>query len=263
MINYGFTVFLGFFIIFFATTLGSALVFFFKGEVSDRLNAFLFGFAGGIMLAASVWSLLIPAIESSESFGAFSFLPACVGFLLGGVFLWGIDRLSLRLNKDTLSKNGENAEYLRPFKTFLAITIHNIPEGLAVGLAFGGALALGTGEAYFTALGLSIGIAVQNFPEGAAVSLPFKRTTGSTFKAFLFGTASGAVEPIAALLGLLLSGIVAIMQPWLLSFAAGAMVYVVAKELIPETIETGETATGTWGLMLGFALMMTLDVALG
>jgi len=254
---------IGFSIIFLATTLGATFEFFFKKDISDKVNTLFLGFAAGIMIAASVWSLLIPSIEGAASYGSFSFLPAVVGFLLGGAFLVLIDKVVPHLHKGTGQEEGPNAALKKSTKLFLAITIHNIPEGLAVGFAFGGAAVLGTTEAMITALGLSIGIAIQNIPEGAAVALPLKRETGSAGKSFLFGMGSGAVEPVAAVIGYFLAAGLTAIQPWLLAFAAGAMIFVVAEDLIPDAKLIENPHLGTWGVMAGFVVMMALDVALG
>jgi len=254
---------LGFGLIFAATTLGAALVFFFKKEISDKLNTVFLGFAAGIMIAASVWSLLIPSIEGSEAWGAWSFVPAVVGFIVGGLFLVLLDKVVPHFHVGTGQEEGPRTAISKSVKMFLAITIHNIPEGLAVGFAFGGAAAIGTTEAYLSALGLAIGIAIQNFPEGAAVSLPLKRATGSNKKSFLFGMGSGAVEPLAAVIGYFLATTLVAAQPWFLSFAAGAMIFVVAEDLIPDAKLNEHSHIGTWGVMVGFAVMMALDVALG
>jgi len=254
---------LGFAIIFIATTLGAALVFFFKKDISEKTNTLFLGFAAGIMIAASVWSLLIPSIEGAASYGKLSFLPAVIGFLLGGGFLVLIDKLVPHLHKGTGQEEGLDSTLKKSTKLFLAITIHNIPEGLAVGFAFGGAAVLGSTEAMITALGLSIGIAIQNIPEGAAVALPLKRETGSAGKSFLFGMGSGAVEPVAAVIGYFLAAGLAAIQPWLLAFAAGAMIFVVAEDLIPDAKLIENPHLGTWGVMVGFVVMMALDVALG
>ena len=262
MSDTAFTV-IGFSIIFIATTLGAALVFFFKKDISDKTNTLFLGFAAGIMIAASVWSLLIPSIESAESYGKWSFVPAVIGFLCGGVFLVILDKLVPHLHKGTGQEEGPHNDFRKSTKLFLAITIHNIPEGLAVGFAFGGAAVLGTQAAYLTALGLAIGIAIQNFPEGAAVALPLKKATGSSVKSFLFGMGSGAVEPVAAVIGFFLASTLTAAQPWLLAFAAGAMIFVVAEDLIPDAKLADHPHLGTWGVMVGFAVMMALDVALG
>lgn len=255
---------LGFTIIFAATTAGSSMVFVFKKDISPKLNTLFLGFASGIMIAASVWSLLLPAINgASETWGNLSFIPAAIGFIVGGLFLVFIDKIVPHLHKGTNESEGLHNSFKKSTKLFLAVTIHNIPEGLAVGFAFSGAAAIGTPAAYLTALGLSIGMSIQNFPEGAAVSLPMRGTTGSKFKAFLFGMGSGAVEPIAALIGYLLAVFLTTAQPWLLSFAAGAMIFVVAEDLIPDAKLAENPHLGTWGVMVGFVLMMILDIAFG
>ena len=253
---------LGFLVIFAATTLGASLVWFFKKEISPKLNTVFLGFASGIMIAASVWSLLIPSMEGASDYGVWSFVPAAVGLLLGGLFLVFLDRIVPHVHQ-TGEEEGPNTEIAKPFKMFLAVTIHNIPEGLSVGFAFGAAAALGDTAACAAALGLAVGIAVQNFPEGAAVSLPLRAATGSRMKAFLLGAGSGAVEPVAALLGYFLSAQLTVLQPWFLAFAAGAMIFVVAEDLIPDAKLADHPHLGTWGVMFGFILMMILDVALG
>mgnify|MGYP001622919836 FL=1 len=255
---------LGFCIIFIATTAGSALVFLFKGELSGKLNTLFLGFASGVMVAASVWSLLIPSIEGAEeTYGALSFLPAVIGFLLGGAFLVLIDKLVPHFHKGTNEEEGLKSHLNKPAKLFLAVTIHNIPEGLAVGFAFGAAAALGEQGAFVSALGLAVGMAIQNFPEGAAVSLPMKTATGSRSKAFLYGMGSGAVEPVFAVIGYFLAANLTTAQPWFLAFAAGAMIFVVVEDLIPDAHLSEHPHFGTWGAMLGFVVMMALDVALG
>ncbi len=254
---------IGFSVIFLATTLGATLVFFFKKDISEKLNTLFLGFAAGIMIAASVWSLLIPSIEGAESYGKWNFVPAMVGFLCGGAFLVLLDKVVPHMHKGTGQEEGPHNSFRKSTKLFLAITIHNIPEGLAVGFAFGGAAVLGEHAAYLTALGLAIGIAIQNFPEGAAVALPLKKATGSSVKSFLFGMGSGAVEPVAAVIGFFLASALTAAQPWLLAFAAGAMIFVVAEDLIPDAKLTEHPHLGTWGVMAGFAVMMVLDVALG
>ena len=254
---------IGFSIIFVATTLGASLVFFFKKDISDKLNTLFLGFAAGIMIAALVWSLLILAIEGSADWGKWSFIPAVIGLIIGGVFLVVLDKLVPHMHKGTGQEEGLHSSLNKSTKLFLAITIHNVPEGLAVGFAFGGAAVVGTTEAMLAALGLAIGIAIQNFPEGAAVALPLKRATGSAAKSFLFGMGSGAVEPVAAIAGYFLAAALTAAQPWLLAFAAGAMLFVVAEDLIPDAKLIDNPHLGTWGVMLGFAVMMALDVALG
>ncbi|MCM1043444.1 MAG: ZIP family metal transporter [Corallococcus sp.] len=246
-------------VIFVATTLGSAVVYLFKNTVSHKINSLFLGFSSGIMIAASVWSLLIPAIEgSTEQYGQFSFVPAAIGLVLGALFLVLIDRLLPVLNKsDGMS------ESLKPMKLFFAVTVHNIPEGLAVGFAFGAAARQSSASEYAVALGLAVGIAIQNIPEGAAVSLPMKSATGSKHKAFLFGMASGAVEPVFAVIGYYLASLLSFLQPWFLSFAAGAMLFVVAEDLIPDAQTDDKSYLSAWGVIAGFAIMMILDVALG
>ena len=265
MSSYMLMIIIGFSITFLATAAGSSIVWLFKGEISQKLNTAFLGFASGVMIAASVWSLIIPAIEGSAHLGVFKIVPVLVGFILGGTFLVILDCLALRSSK--LAQLGDTSKLAakKTAKMFLAVTIHNIPEGLAVGFAFGAAAATVEGEysAYMSALMLAVGIAIQNFPEGAAVSLPIKSVTGSRLKAFAFGTLSGAVEPVFAVLGFFLAAYISSLQPWFLSFAAGAMVFVVAEDLIPDSHLSSHPHLGTWGVMLGFALMMALDVALG
>lgn len=254
---------IGFTIIFLATTLGSAVVFLFKKDISDKLNTLFLGFAAGIMIAASIWSLLIPSIEGSADLGTWKFVPAAVGFIVGGLFLVLLDKVIPHFHSGIEQDEGPSTKLKKPIKMFFAITIHNIPEGLAVGFAFGAAAVVGTQAAMISALGLAIGIAVQNFPEGAAVSLPLKRATGSSVKSFLFGMGSGAVEPVAAIIGYFLAAYLTVAQPWLLAFAAGAMIFVVAEDLIPDAKLSEHSHIGTWGVMAGFVVMMVLDVALG
>ena len=255
---------IGFTIIFVATTLGAALVFAFRSGMSERLNTLFLGFASGVMVAASVWSLLIPSIDgASEGWGDWSFVPAVLGFLLGGGFLVLIDKLVPHLHWGTNEEEGPKSHLKKPAKLFLAVTIHNIPEGLAVGFAFGAAAAAGEYGAFVSALGLAIGMAIQNLPEGAAVALPMRSATGSRLKAFLYGAASGAVEPLFAVVGYFLAANLTAAQPWFLAFAAGAMIFVVVEDLIPDAHLSEHPHFGTWGAMAGFALMMALDVALG
>lgn len=256
--------FIGFSIIFLATTAGSALVYFFKHDIPKRTNAIILGFAAGVMIAASVWSLLIPSIEVAETtFGTWSWMPAAIGFLLGGLFLVLLDHLLPHFHAGTGHEEGPHVKVHKSTRLFLAVTIHNIPEGLAVGLAFGAAAISGEPETYYAALGLAVGMAIQNFPEGAAIALPMKVATGSKNRSFLFGMASGAVEPVAAVAGYILASEVAVLHPWMLGFAAGAMIFVVAEDLIPDSNLSEYPHAGTWGVMSGFVLMMILDVALG
>ncbi len=254
---------IGFIIIFASTTAGAALVFLFNGSISPKLNTLFLGFAAGVMTAASVWSLLIPSIEGASDYGAWDFVPAVVGFIAGGLFLVAIDKLVPHIHGGTEKEEGLRSNLKKPTKLFLAVTIHNVPEGLAVGFAFGAAAALGEHSAFISALGLAIGIAIQNFPEGAAVALPMRDAAGSRTKAFLYGAGSGAVEPVSAVIGYFLAASLSAAQPWLLAFAAGAMIFVVAEDLIPDAKLNEHPHLGTWGVMIGFAVMMALDVALG
>ena len=246
------------------TAAGAATVFLAKNVSRRLLNAML-GFAAGVMIAASFWSLLAPAIEMSEGSGVPGWIPATVGFLLGGAFLWVVDRIlpHLHLGLEIEEAEGIKTTWQRSVLLVTAITLHNFPEGLAVGVAFG-AVAAGLPAATLAgAIALAIGIGIQNFPEGLAVSMPLRREGFSRGKSFLYGQASGLVEPIAGVLG---AAAVLLMQPILpyaLSFAAGAMIYVVVEELIPESQQGQDTHMSTIGAMLGFAVMMILDVALG
>ena len=246
------------------TALGASMVFFFRTMNRQVLNLML-GFAAGVMIAASFWSLLSPAIEMAADMGLPSWLPAAVGFLLGGIFLWVADHLipHLHLGLPREDAEGIKTNWQRSVLLVLAITLHNIPEGLAVGVAFG-ALASETSTASLAgAIALALGIGLQNFPEGAAVSVPLRREGLSPFKSFWFGQLSGMVEPVAGVLGALLVVWMQPILPYALAFAAGAMIYVVVEELIPEAQMGQETHLSTAGAMLGFAVMMILDVALG
>ncbi len=246
------------------TALGASLVFFFRSVNQKVLDAML-GFAAGVMLAASYWSLLAPAIEMSEKMGVPGWMPALVGFLLGAVFIRLIDLVLPHLHpfKPTSEAEGIHTSWQRSVLLVLAITLHNFPEGLAVGVAFGAA-ALGMPEASIgAAIALTIGIGLQNFPEGTAVSVPLRREGVSTGKSFWYGQLSGFVEPIAGVIGAAAVLIVQPLLPYALAFAAGAMVFVVIEELIPASNESGNTDIATMGAILGFAVMMTLDVALG
>jgi len=245
----------------FMTALGAGMVFFTK-EVNRKLLDTMLGFSGGVMIAASYWSLLAPAIEISESMNVPSWLPPATGFLLGGVFLWGIDRIlpHLHLGFPMEEAEGIKTNLKRTTLLVLAITIHNIPEGLAIGVAFG---ALASNMEFTTLVGaisLAVGIGIQNFPEGLAVSMPLRREGLSVFKSFWYGQLSGVVEPIASVLGALTVTASHAILPYALSFAAGAMIYVTVEELIPESQRSGNTDLATLGLMLGFTTMMILDV---
>lgn len=248
----------------FLTALGAAGVFFFKSINRKILNGML-GFAAGVMIAASFWSLLAPAIEMAESSTIPGWLPAVVGFLLGGAFLWSVDKVlpHLHMGLPTREAEGIKTSWQRSILLVLAITLHNIPEGLAVGVAFG-AVAAGFPSAALTgAIALAVGIGLQNFPEGAAVSIPLRREGMSRLKSFWYGQASGLVEPIAGVLGAAAVLAMRPILPYALAFAAGAMIYVVVEELIPESQQGKDTHWSTIGAMLGFAVMMMLDVALG
>ncbi len=250
------------------TALGAALVFFFKTINKTVLNGML-GFAAGVMIAASFWSLLAPAIDMAEDLGQISFLTVAIGFLAGGGFLYLVDKLlpHLHMGLDTSKAEGIKTSWQRSVLLVSAITLHNIPEGLAVGVAFGAVAAgVGTSATLAGAIALAIGIGLQNFPEGAAVSIPLRREGFSRGKAFLYGQASGIVEPIAGVLGAFAVISVRPMLPYALAFAAGAMIYVVVEELIPEAqreVGGSKTDIATIGAMVGFTVMMVLDVALG
>ena len=248
---------------FLMTTLGAATVFLFKKEPSALFTKLSLGFAAGIMIAASVWSLLIPAIENCEEQGLVASYPVPLGFILGVAFLIALDNLMPHLHPGAKNAEGPKSSMPKESLLFMAVTIHNIPEGLAVGFAFGAAALVGSNAAFISALGLAIGMAIQNFPEGVAVSLPLKNVTGSIVKAFLYGMGSGAVEPIFAVIGYFLATSLVAAQPWFLSFAAGAMIFVVIEDLIPDAHLSSHPHLGTWGAMIGFVVMMALDVGLG
>ena len=245
------------------TALGAALVFFFK-QINRKVLDGMLGFAAGVMIAASFWSLLAPGIEMAESMGKTPWIPAVVGFLLGGAFLAIADKIipHLHIGQPTEAAEGLHSSMQRSILLVLAITLHNIPEGLAVGVAFG-ALAAGIPAATLpAAIALAIGIGLQNFPEGASVSVPLRREGMSRIKAFWYGQLSGLVEPISGVIGALLVVLIRPILPYALSFAAGAMIYVVVEELVPES-QGGHSDIATLGAMLGFAVMMAMDVALG
>ena len=246
------------------TALGAAIVFVFK-TINRKVLDGMLGFAAGVMIAASYWSLLAPAIEMAENSGVPGWLPAVTGFLFGGFFLWVIDQIlpHLHLGFPIEEAEGIHTSWKRSVLLVTAITLHNIPEGLAIGVAFG-ALAYGISSVTLAgAIALSIGIGIQNFPEGAAVSVPLRREGFSRIKSFWYGQLSAVVEPIAALIGAAAVIIMEPILPYALAFAAGAMIYVVIEELIPESQLDKEADIATIGAMLGFAVMMTLDVALG
>ncbi len=248
----------------FMTAAGAGLVFFFKTIKRNALDAML-GFAAGVMIAASYWSLLAPAIEMSEGSNLPAWVPATSGFLAGGAFLWIIDKLLPHLHPGFPKEEAEglNTSWRRSVLLVMAITIHNIPEGLAVGVAFGALAADLPSASLGGAIALAVGIGIQNFPEGTAVSVPLRREGFSRLKSFWYGQLSGVVEPIAGVLGAVAVIFMKPMLPYALAFAAGAMIYVVVEELIPESQLEKHTDVATIGAMIGFAVMMTLDVALG
>lgn len=247
---------------FLGTTLGAACVFLMSRRMPPLLQKTLMGFAAGVMVAASVWSLLIPSIEMTDGDGFVKVLPATAGFLIGIAFLLALDVLVPHQHIDGAVSEGPKSRLSRTTKLAFAVTLHNIPEGMAVGVALAAALEQSAYIPMAGALALSIGIAIQNFPEGAIVSMPLRADGNSRLKSFIIGTLSGAVEPIAAALTLMLASVVVPVLPYLLSFAAGAMLYVVVEELIPETQEGRHSNMGTIGFALGFVLMMALDVVL-
>lgn len=259
------TTILGTLFIFAMTTLGSASVFLFRKGVGDKLNSLFLGLSSGVMIAASVWSLLLPALSQAEEggWGEISFLPVAIGLVVGSLFLILIEKICAFIQKERHREFSSISTIKKSTKLFLAVTVHNIPEGLSVGLAFGNAFVTGGENAFVLALALAIGIGVQNLPEGAAISLPMAKELGSKWKAFGCGVASGAVEPVMAVIGILLSTILTPIMPWLLAFSAGAMIYVVIEELLPEGKEKTNSKISTWGFIAGFVIMMILDVALG
>ena len=254
---------MGLLIPFAGTALGAGCVFFMKKGLSNKVQRALAGFAAGVMVAASIWSLIIPAMEQSEDMGKLSFLPAFIGFWLGILFLLLLDNVIPHLHVNAEKSEGPQARLKKTTMMVLAVTLHNIPEGMAVGVVYAGVM---SGSAMMTsggALALALGIAIQNFPEGAIVSMPLCAEGRSKGKAFLLGALSGAVEPVGALLTILAAGLIVPAMPYLLSFAAGAMMYVVVEELIPEMSEGEHSNIGVIMFSIGFTLMMALDVALG
>lgn len=254
---------LGLLVPFLGTSLGAFTVFFMKDKINVKVEKILLGFAGGVMIAASIWSLIIPSIEQSESLGKLSFLPATIGIILGVAFLFTLDSIIPHLHINSEKPEGIHAKLKKTTMLVFAVTLHNIPEGMAVGVVLAGAY-YGNAEISMTsALVLSLGIAIQNLPEGAIILMPLKSEGLSKPKSFLYGVLSGIVEPIFGLITILLTGLITPVLPYLLSFAAGAMIYVVVEELIPES-QTGEHSNlATISFVVGFLLMMILDVALG
>ena len=259
----GTEVFWGLFTPFLGTSRGACCVFLLKKERKEQVQRGLTGFASGVMVAASIWSLLIPSMEQSEGAGTWAFLPAVLGFWAGILFLLGLDHLIPHLHQKSQQAEGPSTKLRRSTMMVLAVTLHNIPEGMAVGVVYAGYLA-GEGQiSMMAAMALSLGIAIQNFPEGAIISMPLRAEGFSKTRAFAGGMLSGAVEPLGALLTILAAGLVIPALPYLLSFAAGAMLYVVVEELIPEMSQGEHSNIGTLAFALGFTLMMALDVALG
>lgn len=246
---------IGIFIPFIGTTLGAGVVLFVKNSISEKVNKIFLGFAAGIMIAASIWSLIIPSIEMASKQGILEWLPAGVGIGLGAIFIPLLDKF---INFERVKLNTSKKNFLLA----LSITMHNIPEGMAVGMVFANAISGNFENLIISAFTLSIGIAIQNFPEGAAISLPLQNDNGK-FKSFLIGTLSGIVEPMAAILTIVMARIINPLLPYLLAFAAGAMMYVVIEELIPESNQKGISRLGTYSAISGFIIMMTLDVMLG
>lgn len=248
---------------FLMTSLGAAVVFFFRRQVTASAQRIFLGFAAGVMIAASVWSLLIPAIEEAEGAGQVGWVPAAGGFVLGVAFLMALDGILPHLHPGARELEGARSKLHRTTLLIFAVTLHNIPEGMAVGLSFALAAQHNDPALYAGAMALAVGMGIQNFPEGAAIALPLRQEGVGRTRAFLWGSLSGLVEPVFGLLTVLLAGSIQPLMPWLLSFAAGAMLYVVVEELIPEAHLGEHSNVGTLGVMGGFLVMMILDVALG
>ena len=257
------TVFQGLMIPFAGTALGAACVFVMKKQINPMIERLLIGFAAGVMVAASIWSLIIPSMDYSEHMGKLSFLPAVIGFWLGILFLLLLDSVIPHLHLNSDKPEGRKAQLKKTTMMVLAVTLHNIPEGMAVGVVYAGYLAGQMEISAMGALALALGIAIQNYPEGAIISMPLKAEGESKGKAFFHGVLSGIVEPIAAFITILASSVILPILPYLLSFAAGAMIYVVVEELIPEMSEGDHSNWGTVAFTLGFTVMLALDVALG
>ena len=254
---------IGLLIPFLGTTLGAATVFLMRNRMNPKVEKLLLGFASGVMIAASVWSLLIPSINMATEQNKLAWMPAAIGFIFGIVFLLILDSLIPHLHLNNNKPEGIKAKLKKTTMMVFAVTLHNIPEGMAVGVTFAGAIIGNTGITMAGAFALALGIAIQNFPEGAIISMPLKSEGMSKPKAFLYGTLSGIVEPIGAVITILLTNAIVPILPYLLSFAAGAMIYVVVEELIPESQSGEHSNIGTIGVAIGFVIMMILDVALG
>ena len=254
---------IGILIPFIGTSLGAACVYAMKKEINKMVNKILLGFASGVMIAASVWSLIIPSIDMSQDMGKLSFIPAAIGILAGVFFLFSLDKVVPHLHVDSSKPEGANKYSLKKTtKLLLSVVIHNIPEGMAVGIVFAAVMKEGTAITIASALALSIGIAIQNFPEGAIISMPLKSEGLSKNKSFLYGVLSGIVEPIAAVITIIFSSVITPIMPYLLSFAAGAMIFVVVEELIPGSTEYKTADISAIAFSIGFIVMMILDVAL-
>lgn len=258
-----FDVLKGLMIPFAGTTLGAACVFFMKKKMSLNVQKALTGFAAGVMVAASIWSLIIPAMDQAENMGKLAFFPAVVGFWIGIFFLLVLDHIIPHLHLNSEKAEGPKSQFQRTTMLVLTVALHNIPEGMAVGVVYAGLLAGNMQITMMGALALSLGIAIQNFPEGAIISMPLRAAGMKKSKAFVYGLLSGIVEPIAALLTILATSFIEPALPYLLSFAAGSMIYVVVEELVPEMAEGEHSNIGTLFFAVGFTVMMSLDVALG
>ncbi|SHJ45595.1 ZIP family metal transporter [Hespellia stercorisuis] len=256
-------IYIGLLIPLLGTVLGAAMVFLLKNDLGDKLKKSLLGFASGVMIAASVWSLIIPAIDMAEEQNQIAWVPAAVGFLFGIAFLLVLDMIIPHLHTTDDQPEGIKANLRKSTMLVLAVTLHNIPEGMAVGVVFAGVIIGNTGISMAGAIALAVGIAIQNFPEGAIISMPLRSEGLSRKKAFMYGALSGVVEPVAAVITILLADLIVPILPYLLSFAAGAMIYVVVEELIPESQSGKHSNIGTIGVAIGFTMMMILDVALG
>ncbi|MDE6664567.1 MAG: ZIP family metal transporter [Lachnospiraceae bacterium] len=256
-------VFFGLMVPFIGTAAGASCVFFMRNSMNSVVEKVLLGFASGVMVAASVWSLLLPAIDMSEGYGKLAFIPAALGFAVGIAFLYGLDKLIPHIHLGGKKPEGIKSRLTKTAMLALAVTLHNIPEGMAVGVVFAGVISGNHEITMAAAYALAVGIAIQNFPEGAIISMPMKNNGSGSKRAFIYGVLSGVVEPIGAFLTLLVTGAIEKALPFLLAFAAGAMIFVVVEELIPEASRDGDSDGATLGFAFGFLIMMVLDVALG